>query len=448
MIVHTGFAIDNRYIRVKQGWPMEISQQLSLEHLRSIIQIGEAILTVRNIDELLSLINDETCCLLNAERSTLFIYDQKRNELYSRVASELEIHEIRICVGEGVVGHVAETRQLRHSPDAHADPWFNPQIDKETGFLTRNLVTIPLLNAADELVGVFQVLNKKNGGFSDVDLILLKVLSTQITIALENAVLFDALQNAHQDLMQLEVMKNKFINLSSHELLTPLTIIHGTVSVIQQLNICKTDEDPYDMLATLQEQVVRLTESIRRIINLSDLEYSHQQLESSAVHLQGLFEDIKKEVNSLTEARDLQVLMHFDDLKEGLKGDKIKLHQAVSNVILNAIRYTPDGGQITIDAESLVLKKYSDHDDFLKVSIKDTGIGIPKSEQKRIFRTFYEVKDILNHFSGTAEFNSGGLGLGLPITKRIIEAHQGWIELESEPDVGSIFTLFVPYNPP
>lgn len=418
---------------------------LSSEQLNRIIETSETILSLQGIEKVFEKINDTACKLLNAERSTVFFYDDNRNELYSRITTKLEIKEIRIAMGQGIVGEVARYRKLVNIKDAYSDTRFNKDVDMNTGFITRSILAVPLVNREKELVGVFQVLNKLEGFFTSLDENIIKLFATYAVIALENSILYTQIQKAHQELVKLDNMKNKFINLSSHELLTPITILQGHISVIINELLFPLTEEQKEALTVVDEQVTKLTDLIRKIINVSELEYHIKELSYVDVSVKEFFQSINKELSSFAQNRHQKLNFAIsDECSEYFQADPSKLRQALTNIIINAIKYTPDNGTIDVLVNQLNLQGKKDNEAFLKIEIIDSGIGIPKEEIDKIFLTFYEVKDILYHSTGTYEFNAGGLGLGLPISKKLVEAHKGWIEVTSEVEHGSTFTVFIP----
>ncbi len=162
-----------------------------VQDLRSLLDISRAMTAEQDLDRLLDLIMDRTTELLNAERSTLFLYDEASDELYSRIAQKSEVEEIRVEMGEGIAGSVAQDRKIINIRDAYEDDRFNADVDKETGFRTRSILCAPLINQTGDLIGVVQVLNKEGGPFTDYDEELLEGLSANAAVALENARLFE-----------------------------------------------------------------------------------------------------------------------------------------------------------------------------------------------------------------------------------------------------------------
>jgi adenylate cyclase len=167
----------------------------SLREEVRILQLSHDLAGELNLDRLLSRLVHATTELLNADRSTLFLYDKKTNQLFSRVAEELEIREIRIPTDTGIAGAVFTTRQTANIADPYNDPRFNKEVDRRTGYHTDSILAMPIINKAGQCIGVTQVLNKQGGRFTARDEARLGAFTAQITIALENAQLFEDVLN-------------------------------------------------------------------------------------------------------------------------------------------------------------------------------------------------------------------------------------------------------------
>ena len=163
----------------------------SRRRLEAILEVTRHLASEPRLDPLLARIADETCSLLDAERSTLFLYDAARNELYSRMATKSEIKEIRFPADRGIAGAVAKQKTCLNIPDAYADPRFNPDVDKKTGWRTRNILAVPMLNLEGALVGVLETMNKRDVSFAADDEMLLGALAAQAGVALERARLLE-----------------------------------------------------------------------------------------------------------------------------------------------------------------------------------------------------------------------------------------------------------------
>ena len=168
--------------------------------MQSIQHIGKALSSELRIEQLLQLIMDEVTRLMNAERSTFYIVDEERGELWSKIAQKAEILEIRLKIGTGIAGHVAATGEVINIPDAYNDDRFDPSTDKKTGYHTRSILCMPIFEPTTKkrgkaaIIGVLQVLNKIDGVFTNNDEDLLSSISSQVAISIINSRLYSALE--------------------------------------------------------------------------------------------------------------------------------------------------------------------------------------------------------------------------------------------------------------
>lgn len=163
-------------------------------------EVGKALSTVGDLDTLLRLIMEKVTALMEADRSTLFLVTEDGRQLWSKIIQGSEVVEIRLDVGEGVAGWVAQTREIVNIPDAYADQRFQPSVDLKSGYRTRSVLSVPMLGAMGGLVGVLQVLNKHDGVFTTPDEELMSALASQAAIAIENARLYHSLVTQNQEL--------------------------------------------------------------------------------------------------------------------------------------------------------------------------------------------------------------------------------------------------------
>jgi len=160
-------------------------------HLDALLAITRRLASEPRLDPLLESIAEETCNLLDAERATLFLYDNSTDELFSRIATKSEIEVIRMPADRGIAGSVARTQACLVIPNAYADPRFNSDVDRKTGWRTRNLMAVPMTNLHGDLVGVVEALNKRSGPFTENDTALMQALADQAGVALERARLLE-----------------------------------------------------------------------------------------------------------------------------------------------------------------------------------------------------------------------------------------------------------------
>ncbi len=176
-----------------------------VEKLTALLDVGKAMASERNLDRLLQLILSEVTKVMEADRSSLFLVDRERNELWSKIAQGLEVREIRIKIGMGISGYVAQTGKTVNIQDAYNDPRFNQETDRRTGYRTHSILCVPMLNKMNEVIGVLQVLNKRDGVFTRDDEELLLALSSQGAVAIENAILYEDIQRLFEGFIKASV---------------------------------------------------------------------------------------------------------------------------------------------------------------------------------------------------------------------------------------------------
>jgi len=178
------------------------STRRTLNKLSFLVEASKALTSTLDLSELLGRILDVAKTHTEAERGTLFLVDEATNEIWSLIAHGLEKQEIRLPLGKGIAGHVAKVGEVVLIPDAYADPRFNPEVDKRTGYRTRTILCVPIRNKAGKVIAALQLLNKQRGAFTDEDADFLLTLSGHMALALENAQL-------HQQLLDKERMEKE-----------------------------------------------------------------------------------------------------------------------------------------------------------------------------------------------------------------------------------------------
>lgn len=252
------------------------------------------------------------------------------------------------------------------------------------------------------------------------------------------------LGQTRQTLERLEKSKSDFISVAAHELKTPLTLIEGYAAMMRDALPVEDGQNPQAGLCLkgIDTGSRRLREIVDDMIDVSMLDNNLMSLNFQPAWLNRILESVRRELQPILHDRHLScTISKFPGSNEMIFADGERLYQAFRNVFLNAIKYTPDGGSIHIDGRLLP--------GFIEVVIADTGIGIALEDQSRIFEKFGRLGDPQLHSSGKTKFKGGGPGLGLPITKGIIDAHGGAIWVESEgydefQNPGSRFHIMLP----
>jgi len=250
------------------------------------------------------------------------------------------------------------------------------------------------------------------------------------------------LGSTQDKLQELDRNKSSFISVAAHELKTPLTLIEGytamMVDVVEQSGQSQIDS----LLKGVNTGISRMRRIIDDMLDVSLIDNNLLTLNFQPFWITHLLNLLKNELKkTVTDRKQNLIINRFEGAELMLYGDSERLYQALHNVTSNAIKYTPDGGTITIDGRLLP--------GFVEITVADTGIGISPKDQAVIFEKFGQLGRTNLHSSGRTKFKGGGPGLGLPITRGIIEAHGGtiWVDSEGYDEVklkGSIFHILVP----
>ena len=422
----------------------ELSRDLGRRELATVIVVSTLLnSTSLKLRRVLELSMEAITDALDAEAGSIFLLDEERDELEIHVptgAAGEALRGIRIPRGHGLVGWVVDNGQPLLIEDAAKDPRFSGNIDDETGFTTRSVLAVPL-KVRGRVIGALEVLNRRGGGiFKRYDVAFMGALANQVAVALENARLYSALEHAYEEVKRLDEKKSDFIAVAAHELLTPLTVLSAQVELLEH-EAGTPDASAADLVSLIEgvrKSMNRMTKLSQDLINMMMVERDQVPVEAAALQLGRVVEQVVRDLGTIARRRRQELMydMFPSDNELTVYGDERAIKHALNNLLVNAIRFTPDDGTIQVIA--------ADVGDEVRVTVKDTGIGIPSSEHERVFESMYEVQSSMQHSTGTYEFRSGGLGIGLAITKGIIDAHKGRIWLESEEGRGATFTFALP----
>ena len=250
------------------------------------------------------------------------------------------------------------------------------------------------------------------------------------------------LNETQEKLQQLDRNKSNFISVAAHELKTPLTLIEGYTTMMVDM-VEQSGQSPIDsLLKGVNTGIRRLSQIIDDMIDVSMIDNNLLKLNYQPLWISHLLNLLQNELKKIVSDRKQNLIINqFEGSDLMIYGDSERLYQALHNVAFNAIKYTPDKGTIALNGRLLP--------GFVEITITDTGIGISHEHQVTIFEKFSQLGRTDLHSSGKTKFKGGGAGLGLPITRGIIEAHGGtiWVESEGFDEIklkGSTFHLLLP----
>jgi len=278
----------------------------------------------------------------------------------------------------------------------------------------------------DRTVGVLEAVNKRDGEFGERDVAILSVTAAHAAIAINNARLLKATQDALEKVRETNSIKSNFLSLASHELRTPLGIIIGYATFLQ--------EEAQGELSDHAQQVLNAAAQMRSLLdqmnNLTLLQADEMEMKSQKISIQDVLNFASDEIMYVAARRDLGLTYAFNEDPIYVNVDSEKTTLAFVNLLNNAIRFSPEGGQIVIGAV--------EQEKNILIWVQDHGIGIPSDKLQKVFEEFYQIEP-----PNTRRY--GGLGIGLTIAKGIIEVQGGkiWAESEGE-NMGTTIKVTLP----
>jgi signal transduction histidine kinase len=236
----------------------------------------------------------------------------------------------------------------------------------------------------------------------------------------------EELERTNKTLEQMDRTKVSFIHISAHELRTPLTLIQGYTYMLQQM--AKKDTELEPIAKGMNDGFTRMEEVVNSMLDVSKIDSKTLEIAPVDSNLSFVIAKAKKPFESALKERNLELTTEGLDELPAIKADTDLLHKVFYQVLMNAIKYTPDGGKIFIRGKTINASSGSPE---VEISVRDTGIGIAKENHEVVFEKFYQTGEVLMHSSGKTKFKGGGPGLGLAIARGIVEAHGGKIWLDS-----------------
>lgn len=257
------------------------------------------------------------------------------------------------------------------------------------------------------------------------------------------------LQNANKVLHQLDRNKLEFIQVAAHELRTPLTVVKGYVDLLRSFPELNGNASLTGILEGIQRGSERMHEVVNTMLDVTRIDNDSLKLKAAPIPLKRVILDIAEDFAQAAAERSIDLTVELDPELPIIQGDPILVHKALHHLIINAIKYTPDGGQISVSARPVTVEEQTPT---VQISVRDTGIGLDPEHHELVFEKFYQVGDVKIHSSGKTSFKGGGPGLGLAIVRGVARAHRGkvWVESPGHDEArlpGCVFHLQLPVTP-
>jgi signal transduction histidine kinase len=381
--------------------------------LLRLVELSVTLNSTLDLDELLQLITTTAAELLECEAASILLYDEKNPRLYfaaSTGSDPAQLAEIPVPIDSSVAGTIFRTNRPLILSNVEQDPRHYALVSNHIKFKVKSLLGVPM-PIKERTMGVLEAINKKEGAFTDGDTAVLSVMAAHAAIAINNARLLRATQQALEKVKVTNQIKSNFLALASHELRTPLSVITGYASFLQG--------DAGDMKAHVNHVLaaaLQMRSILDQMNNLTLLQSDEMEMRRMRISIQSVLNFALDEIKYSAARRDMQLSLHFPDEPIYVNADPEKTALAFVNLLNNAIRFSPEGSEIILGA-ALEGKE-------VLVWVQDHGLGIPTDKLQKVFEEFYQIEPPhTRHY--------GGLGIGLTIAKGLIEAQDGSIRAES-----------------
>jgi PAS domain S-box-containing protein len=374
-----------------------------------------------------------------AEAGFIAIVTENKEEL--RVVAtlgaypDLEVNSV-VKAQEGVMGRVIRNQKPELILDVASDPDYTPRLRD-----TRAMIVMPMLSQ-DHLVGAIKLETSRPHRFNPDVYQFAQLVAARIALAIDNAQLYTLVQRKldeteklyhetqalFQEKSRLEQLKTDMIRIASHDLKNPLSVIQGYI-MLMRMEEARLDEDMRGFINDMERSAARMSKILQDILSLEKID-QRARSEFRTLNLENMVNTLYAEFLPQAQLRSQTFeFQHRTPANYTIEGDEAQLYEALANLVSNAIKYTPDGGKVTMSLDR--------SDQHVVFKVRDTGYGIPDELQQRLFEPFYRAKT-------DETMDIEGTGLGLHLVKNIVERHTGVLIFESTYGKGSLFGFSLP----
>ncbi|MBU4174629.1 MAG: PAS domain S-box protein [Actinobacteria bacterium] len=416
-----------------------VYRELAAEHerLSLLYRIAQSISGELEMEALLDTTVEEAAGVVGADNALIAEVEPGVREFRWSASYNLDIKKmdgIVMPVEDGVWGKAIKSKRAVRFPMAGkvVEDFREDKVASALG--TKSGVVVPLISG-DRVMGVIGIHFTSEGmPLSDEDVLLLEAMGRQAGVAIDKAQLFEetkqhleALEKAHRELMVLDRMKSDFVSTVSHELRSPLAVIEGFAKTLVE-NFDRIDrETERESIEIILKKAIALEGLIENILDMSRIEEGRLAVSLEPLDVVELCELVRADQERVAERHEVTLEAPTGEIT--VVADREKVEVALGNLVRNAVKFSPDGGKVAILVREAGV--------MAEIEVTDQGISIPIGEQERVFDRFYQVDS-----GETRSFQ--GSGLGLYITRELVEAMGGTVTMESEPGLGSTFRFTLP----
>ena len=402
-----------------------------LKSLERMVLLGTALNKLESLEDYLCAVCEATCEVLQCSASSILTYEEESGTLkfISAPADQMErLHSIRVPLENSVAGEAYTGGVPVIVQNVNDDRLVFRAVDMETTFNTESILAAPI-KYGDDIIGVLEALNKNDGQpFNSADIVQLGHLASLTGTAIFNRILFEEADVVERETENLGERRTELYELATREIREPLAVIMEQATALESR--MRLDTIGYPKVEAIIENVKQLQATLNELTRAGNKDTDQPRFRRTPVDICDLIRQVcdSYQLQAESSKKQLRVdLQVADNLI--VSGDEEKLGIALSNLLKNALTYTERGDMIMVGAIQ--------QERFVKISVIDTGIGITANELEHVFERFYQVK-------AHEKYRRGGLGMGLPIAKTMIEMHGGEIWAESVVGRGSNFSFRLP----
>ena len=408
----------------------------TVEQLTALGEVGRAVGSTLDLATVLTTIVSRAVELSGLDGGVVFEYDETAEEFVHRAATETggalaqARRATRARKGEGVIGRTAITREPVQVPDITVPGVYEGRLRENliaSGI--RAILAMPMAHH-DRLVGCIAVTRNRPGEFPAETIDLLRAFATQSALAIQNARLFSEIEGQSRQLEAASRHKSEFLANMSHELRTPLNAIIGFSEVLIQRMFGPVNDKQDEYLRDIHVSGQHLLSLINDILDLAKIEAGRMELAGADFDLPAAIENALTLVRERASRRGIALERVVDPALGMIHADERKVKQVLLNLLSNALKFTPEGGRVDVEAGRA--------GGAALISVRDTGVGIAPEDHAAVFEEFRQVGK-----SRGVE----GTGLGLALSRKFIELHGGRIWVESELGRGATFRFTLPLDP-
>jgi signal transduction histidine kinase len=416
----------------------------SVEELKALGEVGQAVSSTLDLQTVLSTIVGHAVQLSGTDCGIIYEYDETTQEFHLRASYQME-HELfqayqatPLRLGQGATGRAAETRVPVQIADLLREQELAIRGLRSvlSRLRYRSLLAVPLL-LEHKIMGTLTIYRREAGSFSPEIVNLIQTFATQSVLAIQNARLFRDIQQqryqlefANERLKELDKLKSAFLSNVSHELRTPLAAVKSLIVNMLDGVTGTLNDKQVRYVTGVKESTERLTRLINDLLDLSVIEKGGTELKPAHFSLTQLVDEVADNLRPTAEEK----LIRLDGppMNEAVTvwADRDKIAQVLTNLIGNAVKFSSSQGKVNVSV-------HKNGSAWIQVSVADTGPGIAPDEANKIFDEFYQIRQLDKQ-------KSRGVGLGLAISKKLIEMHGGKIWVESVVGEGSTFSFTMP----